>query len=98
MCLEITCKSINIKRKGVLYEKLMSLLLAAALCLGLFAGCANNQNGGSDKKLKIGVVQIVEHLSLNTIRDSFAEQLKALGYVDGENCTLNTKAQATRPR
>ncbi len=73
-------------------KKLMSVLLTAALCLGLFAGCADKQDGGLNQKLKIGVVQIVEHLSLNTIRDSFTEQLKVLGYKDGENCTIEYKS------
>lgn len=36
----------------------------------------------SGEKVKIGLVQIVEHTSLNQIRESFMEEMKALGYGD----------------
>ena len=43
----------------------------------------------SKKELPVvSVAQIVEHKSLNLIRDSFTKQMEALGYRDGENITL----------
>lgn len=42
----------------------------------------------SDKQIKIGVVQLVEHPSLNTIRTSFLEELAALGY-SGDNVVID---------
>lgn len=36
------------------------------------------------EKVKIGVIQIMEHQSLNTIRDAFTAQMEELGYIDGE--------------
>ncbi len=39
----------------------------------------------SSDVVKIGVIQIMEHQSLNTIRDAFTAQMNELGYVDGEN-------------
>ncbi|MEF9920802.1 MAG: ABC transporter substrate-binding protein [Erysipelotrichaceae bacterium] len=52
-----------------------ALLSACILC-----GCGNESK--DDAKYKIGVAQIVEHSSLNTIRDSFKKQMKVLGYDD----------------
>ncbi|HEX2947858.1 MAG TPA: ABC transporter substrate-binding protein [Clostridia bacterium] len=41
------------------------------------------------KVVKIGIVQIVEHPSLNTIRESFIAQLAEKGYKDGENINID---------
>jgi len=47
----------------------------------------------SDKKdlPKIGVIQLMEHTSLNIIYDSFSSEMKELGYEDGKNCEINFK-------
>ena len=37
---------------------------------------------------KIGVIQLVEHKSLDIIYNSFKDELKELGYVDGENVKI----------
>jgi putative tryptophan/tyrosine transport system substrate-binding protein len=49
-------------------------------------------------KKKIGIVQIVEHPSLNTIRESIVNELAANGYEDGKNITIdyqNAQGDAT---
>lgn len=49
----------------------------------LCAGCGNSEgtDGGDDKQnVKIGVAQIVDHTSLNMIRDSFKAEMIELGY------------------
>jgi putative ABC transport system substrate-binding protein len=43
----------------------------------------------SSKVLKIGIVQIVEHPSLNTIREAFIAKLAESGYKDGENIKID---------
>lgn len=62
-------------------KKLLCIVLVLLLIVGTIGGCKKKE----DEKVKIGVIQIVEHPSLNTIRDSFAAQMKELGYVDGKN-------------
>ena len=63
-----------------LMKKLTAALLGAALLTASFAGCASNAGeAGGDKKLNVGIVQLMEHPSLNTIRESFLEEMKALG-------------------
>ena len=67
-------------------RKLCSILLLGVLVCLSFSGC------GEPKDLvKIGVIQISEHPSLNTIRDSFTAQMAELGYQDGKNCSIEYK-------
>ena len=40
---------------------------------------------------KIGVIQLVDHTSLNIIYDAFSKELVELGYKDGENVIINFK-------
>lgn len=77
-------------------RKLIALAAAAAMSLMTFASCGvkdesdADKGGSSDKKTyKIGIVQIMEHNSLNTIRDAVVERLAELGYKDGENCEID---------
>lgn len=57
------------------------------------AGCSSAgkdaDKAPAEDKLQIGIVQIVEHPSLNTIRESFIAQLAAKGYKDGENIVID---------
>lgn len=62
-------------------KKTGKLLMAAVVALGALSGCTSAQ--GDDIK-KVSVVQIVSHSSLNTIRDSFSDEMEQLGYTEGE--------------
>lgn len=62
--------------------KTLSKFVAAAMACALLFGCSSSQEE-SDVPT-IGVAQLVSHTSLNTIRDAFVDQMKELGYVDGE--------------
>ena len=55
--------------------------MAAVVALGALSGCTSAQ--GDDIK-KVSVVQIVSHSSLDTIRDSFSDEMEQLGYTEGE--------------
>lgn len=65
-------------------KKLLSCLCAGML---LLAGCGSKD----DEVTKIGLAQIVEHDSLNTIRESMMDELEKLGYVEGENIEVDYK-------
>ncbi|HPF21549.1 MAG TPA: ABC transporter substrate-binding protein [Syntrophomonas sp.] len=73
------------------------VLLGSLLVLLLFSvtGCSSAQkddataNKESVPQLKIGIVQIVEHPSLNTIRESCVAQLVQNGFKDGENVVID---------
>ena len=62
----------------------MVVVLALAVAFS-FAGC------GADKKdsYTIGITQIVDHPSLNLCRQGAIDKLAELGYVEGENLTIN---------
>ena len=69
-------------------KKLPTILLMLAMMLATFTGCADESGEGGEKVLKIGVIQMTEHPSLNTIRESIIEGLAEEGYVDGENVEI----------
>ena len=75
-------------------KKFLSVLTASILTASMFASCGENEGSSpvTGEMKKIGVVQIIEHKSLDTIRDSFTEQMETLGYKDGENCSIQYKS------
>lgn len=61
-------------------KKFMSILMAGLLAAAM-SGCSGNGSASSDSgKLQVGVVQIMEHTSLDTIRQSFLNEMESLGY------------------
>ncbi len=55
-------------------------MVLSFLCAGC-SGDSTDQSGEADKQsFTIGVAQIVDHTSLNTIRDAFKEEMIKLGY------------------
>ncbi|AMB92045.1 tryptophan ABC transporter substrate-binding protein [Aerococcus christensenii] len=42
-----------------------------------------------DKKIKVGLLQFMDHPSLNEIRQGFYDQMAQRGYVDGQNLTID---------
>lgn len=84
-------------------KKLLAFGLSLLLLLSL-AGCgaakseANSNGNESQKPIKIGIVQIVEHPALDAAREGFLETLKANGYEEGKNLTLDYQnAQGDQP-
>ncbi|MBO6048043.1 MAG: ABC transporter substrate-binding protein [Erysipelotrichaceae bacterium] len=62
-------------------KKLVSTLLTALLALALITGCSSQKSEVTGNH-KIGVIQLVDHTSLNTIKDAFDDELKKLGYTE----------------
>ncbi|GAB6180255.1 ABC transporter substrate-binding protein [Desulfotomaculum defluvii] len=66
---------------------LLSVMLL--LILGL-TGCGNETSNSEDTaKVKLGIIQIVEHPSLDAARQGFLDFLKEQGYVDGEKLAVD---------
>ena len=63
-------------------KKIMTLILAAALCLTALVGCGDNagtdSNNYDSKTYKVAVVQQLDHSSLNEIRDAIEAELDAV--------------------
>lgn len=66
-------------------KKIAAFLTAAVMSVS-FAACSNGSSNPANGEVnsqgikKIGLVQLVEHTSLNEIRDSFLAEMEALGY------------------
>src|SRR5574344_1395852 len=61
--------------------------LAASLC---FTGCSKKSaDAGKDKVIKVGVVQLVEHVALDASYKGFVDGLAEAGYVDGQNIAID---------
>lgn len=56
-------------------KKLLGLAFAAMMGLSVFTGCS-----AQDDKITVGIVQIVEHTSLDMIRESLVAELTTKGY------------------
>ena len=58
-------------------KKVLTVLLVLVMAMSLFAGCGSN--GGNGETVKVGILQLMEHPSLNTIRESIIEGLADAG-------------------
>ncbi len=75
-------------------KKFMTVLMILVLSMAMMAGCGTDDSRGDasqDKVFKVGILQLMEHPSLNTIRESIIEGLSEVGYVDGENLEIDYK-------
>lgn len=75
------------KPLAVIISALMTMTLVFSLTACAPSKPVSSDNSGAKKK--IGIVQIVEHPSLNTIRESLIKELQVKGYKDGENITID---------
>lgn len=75
-----------------LFSVLLTICVMTAGLLTMTA-CSGNESSNapktSDAKKKIGIVQIVEHPSLNTIRESIIKEMADKGFKDGENIVID---------
>ena len=69
-------------------KKSLKQVLSVVLVVLFAAFCFGCKKGG-DAKLKIGILQPVEHDALGAARQGFIDALKEAGYVDGDNIEIN---------
>lgn len=79
-----------------LFRRVVPVLVALALVFSLVAcgttgatGSSSTAGTGSTAVKKIGIIQILEHPSLDTIRQSIITELAAKGYKDGQNIKID---------
>lgn len=70
-------------------KKMLAVLLAGIVLLGALTGCSVTKEAAGSEKYKIGIVQPVEHPSLNRSRDSIISELEKLGMGDKVEITLH---------
>lgn len=68
--------------------KIAGIAAAAAVLIVWGSHFFSSSTPVTGKTARIGVVQVLDHAMLNLTRDSFMEEMKKLGYRDGENCTI----------
>lgn len=69
-------------------KKLTALVLAMVMALSLTA-CGGASSEESNEKIKIGILQQLEHPSLDEAREGFVQALADSGYVDGDNIVID---------
>lgn len=71
-------------------KSVVILMVLVMAMTALLAGCGSGGDSGeSGDTLKIGLVQLVEHPSLDTIRENIIKQLETEGYKDGDTVTID---------
>ena len=75
------------------WKKGIAVALSAITVMAMVAGCGSNTTSGDQKK--IGVIQLVEHPSLDAANKGFVDGLASKGFKDGENIKIDQQnAQA----
>lgn len=80
-------------------KKLLSMMLVLAMTATMLVGCAGSEAtedttetteaAASEDTINIGVIQYMQHGSLDEAYNGFVDGLAEAGYVDGENITIN---------
>ncbi|HBM80078.1 MAG TPA: ABC transporter substrate-binding protein [Clostridiaceae bacterium] len=87
-------------------KKSLSILIMILLIISvLLSGCSKNVSGQSNKsisdkkgKIKIGIMQIIEHEALDAARKGFIDALASKNFKDGENIEIDYQnAQGDAP-
>jgi len=70
-------------------KNVFALLLTLTIGMSL-AGCSGaTETTVTAKKVNIGILQLVEHVALDSANTGFKDALKAGGYIEGENLTID---------
>lgn len=81
-------------------KKTLSAIALAALLAGCSSSASSSQTAGSSSASgemhSVGVAQLVDHPSLNTIREAMMDEFEQEGYVEGENITFNYQNAANK--
>ncbi|MBM7585612.1 putative ABC transport system substrate-binding protein [Bacillus pakistanensis] len=71
-------------------KKVLTLLICGVLLMLTACGSGSEESGTEAKEVvKLGILQHVEHPSLDAAREGFIEALKEAGYEEGKNLEIN---------
>ena len=79
------------EERGKKMKKNLSVLLVIAMVAAFCFTTAGCKSESKENNITIGIVQIVEHKSLDEIRENIISELAEEGYVDGKNITIDYK-------
>ena len=69
-------------------KKVTAILLVLEMVMMMLSGCGSKNAESGDEMFKVGIIQLMEHPSLDTIRESIIEGLEDEGYVEGKNLKI----------
>ena len=69
--------------------KKVACIMAAIAVAGLALTGCSKKNSSSDKAIKIGIIQLIEHPALDKTCKGFVAALAEAGYVDGQNIAID---------
>ena len=69
-------------------KKVTAILLVLAMVMMMLSGCGSKNAESGDEMFKVGIIQLMEQPSLDTIRESIIEGLEDEGYVEGKNLKI----------
>lgn len=69
--------------------KKVACIMAAIAVAGLALTGCSKKAGSSDKVIKIGIIQLVEHPALDKTCKGFVDALAEAGYADGKNISID---------
>lgn len=64
--------------------------LVGLVAIGLLVGCGNKEKSSDEGMQKVGILQYMEHKSLDKAREGFIAELKDEGYEDGKNIKIDS--------
>lgn len=67
--------------------KKLKMLIGLVVGILVIAGCSNG-NGSNQEITKIGILQFIDHNSLNKAQEGFVDGLEEAGYTNGENIEI----------
>ena len=70
-------------------KRFLSIALIAVLALAALTACTPGDEKTEDQPINIGIIQILDHESLDEVRNSMIAKLKAEGYEDGKNIIID---------
>jgi len=69
-------------------ETMIKLLGVLALAVAVVVTSPNFLRSGKSDTLQVGILQLMEHAALDSVREGFIDQLAELGYKEGEQIEL----------
>ena len=71
------------------YGKGIIIVLLAMSMVALGAGCTSSEKSSNSANFKIGIIQYMDHVALDSSREGFVAALADNGYKDGNNITID---------
>ena len=84
---------------GKNWKKILAVGICGLMAAGVIAGCGNNSgSSGNSGKMKVGVVQIVQHPALDESNKGFVDALNESGQGQNRNRPAECAGRSVEPQ